>query len=157
LENDYGEWVRTFSWTYFSWEAYRSSLLVSAATFVYACVRKPAAVPMQRSSSDLTWYVPVLLWGLQATIDIVNSSRCFLGSPFPPLLTLWLYAACSCATGLAILTFSLVAESVARLRGIAVRAGFPALPLSVFPVFMAVLLAWSLILYVATPNVLPGG
>ena len=113
----------------------------------------PCRVPPVRS--DLTYFLPVFVWGIESVVHghqaMFGPSRYCFGFP------IWAFAsqaALSGVVGMALIAAGLLSERWARRGGWFVREGWAALPLPVVAGLVGVQLNWSfhLLAYIPFPR-----
>lgn len=112
-----------------------------------ACFRGSAPPPQPRAASDLTWFVPVFVWGIES---LRHGLWWIYEAPFrgiaagPHLLVL--RAGLTCIIMVAVLLACFLAEYLADRVGCAGREPQATLPLPVFAAVLGVQWAWGVLL-----------
>jgi hypothetical protein len=137
---------------------YWATFVFAILQTIYASARKPrhSHGPAVRRPSDLRWYLPVFVWGVQASSHASSTLRAhFLTDELPFSVFYWSNAACSVFAGVVIFLVCCLAETVAARRGLGRREGFPSVPMGVVGAVCSVCLMWagvlSLVAVVTTP------
>jgi hypothetical protein len=154
---DVFNWYASGGWKAYLLDPYQCTWLLAVGMLIWSVVRPHhhTRVPRPRSGTDLSMYVPVLVWGFQA-VHFAGSN-----TALPSPMYLWARAASGLGVGVGVFSLCLLAEFLLIRRGIWKREGFPAIPLGLAAVFVAVLLFWFLILFLFAswypPEAIPKG